>query len=349
MPRLFQVDPKVKCFPSSMALSIKMAEDMLHSEKYRSTVKELFEDFETEDFCEKTLIISTIRNNLDLDAYGIVYRDPKLPGIIFLNPIMMIEMDYQETELNEQIEVLNNPLIKNKNVTDADCYKTVVPENELSDQLLNKKTVYYSNALFNAIILVHEFGQQRNNELYLKQNDLKITPSKKLEAIGSQFYQEALEIESNEIVRKKENLKRSKRLRIASNVSQETIDSMVLITKATLTDFGNIMEVALFGGVLEHEEYCIGRFQLAFSIKNIIMYPYPNANVGYIVSWDSNIFDDFPNNCKFIRGNEFKVPSTGKRGKLADFKSKSSSQVNGNIEENEKTVSNVENDIKSRT
>jgi hypothetical protein len=157
----------------------------------------------------------------------------------------------------------------------------------------NSNSVIEKNTLFLCIKIVYEFSHLINYSLSLKRNvgNPRNTPEKTLYDINPDLVTKAEKT-------LKELFSDQKLTNINKNLRDECCYVIGTASNMIIDDFGEMMEICLFGGVIEHKEPIE---QTAFAIEDIIIYDFSGASKGYIAKWSDDIFSDISHKSMLIK------------------------------------------------
>lgn len=296
---MFEIcDEHKNLLPSCFNKAISLAEELIKSQNYQKSLLFLLDNsFETDELdreLNKTIKIDIIESKEYLGCYGIVSRSPLIEDKIFLNPLMLNQMRLREIRMTND----------------------------------NSNSVIEKNTLFLCIKIVHEFSHLINYSLSLKRNvgNPGNTPEKTLYDINPELVTKA-ENTLNELSSDLKMTDSNKNLKI------ECFDVIATASKTIIDDFGEMMEIRLFGGVIEHKEPIE---QTAFAIEDIIIYDFSGASKGYIAKWSDDIFSDISHKSMLIKDTLYNSKSYMKDRKQFLPKNRSS-YCSGDVDEEAKT------------
>lgn len=265
---MFEVcEEHTNLLPSSFSKAISLAEDLIKSSKYEETILFLLPHIESKIL--KKELNKTIRIAIieSKDYLGCYGIVSRIP--LIENKIFLNPLMLNQMRLREIRAKANN--INNDDVA-----------------------IIEKNALFLCIKIVHEFSHLLNYSLSLNKID-SITPAKNLSEINPNLVKEA-----------EENLKILGNNKKLTTIDQQTKIECFSLISAVVDDFGEMMEICLFGGVIEHKEPID---QAAFAIEDIIIYDFSGASKGYIAKWRNDIFVNVSENSILIKDSLYKYKS----------------------------------------
>jgi hypothetical protein len=142
--------------------------------------------------------------------------------------------------------------------------------------------VIEKNALFLCIKIVYEFSHLINYSLLCLQRNNTENPINTPEKTLAEINPELVTIAENKLEELSDQKLTTidKKLRIECHIILATAENTII------DDFGEMMEICLFGGAIEHKEPID---QTAFAVEDIIIYNFSGASKGYIAKWKDDI------------------------------------------------------------
>ena len=200
-------------FPPSYEKAASLAETLLKSEIYIKAFK--------------FLVPQIINKNLKIELINMIINLSIIRNKDMLGAYTCV---IREPLIND--EIFLNPLMLNE-----------MRLNEITSNSSNKKAIIEKNSLFLCIKLVHEVSHLLYYKLYINKNNLDITPHKLLKHINPEM------IASAENIIDEENKKPKK----TTAIKRKLEEAYKIINDAKnieIDDFGEMMEIKLFGGFI---------------------------------------------------------------------------------------------------